>query len=140
MVTQTGRPAFFRAGGQQAILSRTSGITGPGVQLVPFGTELEVLPIVYGNGQIWLEINPRITAVNQGLGHHGRRTRTAPASPSSRCAPRCMLESGQTFAIGGLIQNSVQCDGVEGAGPRRPAVRRDRVQPGRHEQTRRASW
>ena len=42
VVTQTGRPAFFRAGGQQAIISRTSGITGPGVQLVPFGTELEV--------------------------------------------------------------------------------------------------
>ena len=27
-----------------------------------------------------------------------------------------MLESGQTFAIGGLIQNSVQAHGHEGAG------------------------
>ena len=35
VVTQTGRPAFFRSGGQQAILSQTAGITGPGVQLVP---------------------------------------------------------------------------------------------------------
>ena len=76
VVTQTGRPAFFRAGGQQAILSPTSGITGPGVQLVPFGTELEVLPIVYGNGQIWLEINPRITAVSAPSGSR-LETRTA---------------------------------------------------------------
>jgi len=67
VVTQTGRPAFFRSGGQQPVISQTSGITGPGSQLIPFGTELEVLPIVYGNGQIWLEINPRITTPNQGL-------------------------------------------------------------------------
>jgi pilus assembly protein CpaC len=107
VVTQTGRIAQFRAGGQQAILSPASGINGPGVQLQPFGTELDVLPIVYGNGQIWLEINPRVTAVNQGLGI----TTVFGSSPgfteqSARCA--VMLESGQTFAIGGLIQNSVQ--------------------------------
>jgi pilus assembly protein CpaC len=107
VVTQTGRIANFRAGGQQAILSPASGINGPGVVLQPFGTELDVLPIVYGNGQIWLEINPRVTAVSQGLGI----TTVFGATPgfteqSARCA--VMLESGQTFAIGGLIQNSVQ--------------------------------
>ena len=107
VVTQTGRPAFFRAGGQQAILSGTSGITGPGVQLVPFGTELEVVPIVYGNGQIWLDINPRVTAVSQGLGI----TVNGAASPGfteQSVRSTVLLESGQTFAIGGLIQNSVQ--------------------------------
>jgi pilus assembly protein CpaC len=107
VLTQTGRPAQFRSGGQQAILSPSSGINGPGVVLMPFGTELEVLPIVYGNGNIWLEISPRITAVNQALGI----TTVFGNSPgfseqSARCA--VMLQSGQTFAIGGLIQNSVQ--------------------------------
>jgi pilus assembly protein CpaC len=63
-----GGRRFFRAGGQQAILSATSGITGRACSWVPFGTELEVLPIVYGNGQIWLDISPRVTAVSQGLG------------------------------------------------------------------------
>lgn len=107
VVTQTGRPAFFRAGGQQAILSATSGITGPGVQLVPFGTELEVLPIVYGNGQIWLEINPRITAVSQGLGITVGGA-TSPGFTEQQVRAAVMLESGQTYAIGGLIQNTVQ--------------------------------
>ena len=107
IVTQTGRPALFRSGGQQAILGPSSGINGPGVVLVPFGTEVEVLPIVYGNGQIWLEINPRITAVNQALGI----TTVFGSTPgfteqTARCA--VMLESGQTFAIGGLIQNTIQ--------------------------------
>jgi len=107
VVTQTGRPAFFRSGGQQAILSATSGITGPGVQLVPFGTELEVLPIVYGNGQIWLEINPRVTAVNAALGITVNGANSPGFTEQQvRCA--VMLESGQTFAIGGLIQNTVQ--------------------------------
>ncbi len=107
VVTQTGRPAFFRAGGQQAILSTSSGITGPGVQLVPFGTELEVLPIVYGNGMIWLEINPRITAVSAALGITVGGA-TSPGFTEQQVRAAVMLESGQTYAIGGLIQNSVQ--------------------------------
>ncbi|MCE9566569.1 MAG: pilus assembly protein N-terminal domain-containing protein [Planctomycetes bacterium] len=107
VVTQTGRPAFFRAGGQQAIISGTSGITGPGVQLVPFGTELEVLPIVYGNGMIWLELNPRISAVSQALGISIGAT-VSPGFTEQQVRAAVMLESGQTFAIGGLIQNSIQ--------------------------------
>ncbi|MBA4188954.1 MAG: hypothetical protein C0467_13235 [Planctomycetaceae bacterium] len=107
VVTQTGRPAFFRAGGQQATISGTSGITGPGVQLVPFGTELEVLPIVYGNGMIWLEINPRISSVSQALGISIGAT-VSPGFTEQQVRSAVMLESGQTFAIGGLIQNSVQ--------------------------------
>src|SRR5688572_29212825 len=109
VVTQTGRPAFFRAGGQQAILSGTSGITGPGVQLVPFGTELEVVPIVYGNGMIWLEINPRVSAVSQALGISVGGS-LSPGFTEQQVRAAVMLESGQTYAIGGLIQNSVQAN------------------------------
>jgi pilus assembly protein CpaC len=106
VVTQTGRPAFFRSGGQQPVVSQTSGITGPGALLVPFGTELEVLPIVYANGQIWLEINPRVTAVNRGLAIDIGGA-TTPGFDEQTVRTAVMLESGQTFAIGGLIQNSV---------------------------------
>jgi pilus assembly protein CpaC len=106
VVTQSGRAAFFRVGGQQAIIGPSSGITGPGVQLVPFGTELEVVPIVYANGTIWLEINPRITAVNQGLGITIGGT-LSPGFDEQQVRTAVMLESGQTYAIGGLIQNRV---------------------------------
>ncbi|MDY3554971.1 hypothetical protein R5W24_004103 [Gemmata sp. JC717] len=106
VVTQTGRPAFFRAGGQQAIISGSSGITGPGVTLQPFGTELTVVPIVYGNGLIWLDINPRITAVSQGLGITINGS-SSPGFTEQSVQSTVLLESGQTFAIGGLIQNSV---------------------------------
>jgi pilus assembly protein CpaC len=106
VVTQSGRPASFLAGGRQAIISGTSGITGPGVELVPFGTELEVLPIVYGNGMIWLEINPRISTPNQALGLTLGGTDT-PGFTEQQVRTAVMLESGQTYAIGGLIQNSI---------------------------------
>jgi pilus assembly protein CpaC len=109
VTTQSGRPAFFRAGGQQAIISGTAGITGPGVQLVPFGTELEVVPIVYGNGMIWLEINPRISAVNQGLGIVIGGA-NSPGFTEQQVRTAVMLESGQTYAIGGLIETSVSAN------------------------------
>lgn len=106
VVTQSGRPAFFRAGGQQAILSGTSGITGPGVQLVPFGTQLEVVPIVYGNGQIFLDISPTVTAVNQGLGITVGGA-LSPGFTEQTVRSTVLLEDGQTFALGGLIQTTV---------------------------------
>lgn len=107
VVTQSGRPANVLAGGQQAILSPSSGITGPGVTLQQIGTNLEVLPIVYGNGQIWLDVNPSVRTVNQGLGITTVFGPT-PGFTENSARSSVLLESGQTFAIGGLIQNSVQ--------------------------------
>ncbi len=107
VVTQTGRPAYFLAGGRQAVLSPSSGINGPGVTYEPIGTSLEVLPIVYGNNQIWLEINPLVRAVNNGLGINSSFG-FSPGFTEQQARVAVMLESGQTFAIGGLIQNSVQ--------------------------------
>src|SRR5690349_21288478 len=52
VVTRSGRPAFFRTGGPEAILGGTSGVTGPGVQLNPASVELEVLPVACANGKV----------------------------------------------------------------------------------------
>jgi pilus assembly protein CpaC len=70
------------------------------------GTELEVLPIVRGDGKIYLEVNPRITTVNAGrgittgfgfsTGFNEQQTRTS-----------VTLEPGQTFAIAGLLETAV---------------------------------
>jgi pilus assembly protein CpaC len=107
VVTQTGRPAFFLAGGRQAVLGPAAGINGPGVVFEQVGTQLSVLPIVYGNGMIWLDINPQVRSVNQGLGIT-TVFGTTPGFTEQQAQCSVMLESGQTFAIGGLIQNSVQ--------------------------------
>ena len=105
LVTQSGRPARFLSGGQQATLGAASGINGPGVVYQDIGTELEFLPIVYGNGKIYLEVAPRVRSVNQGLGivtSFG----AVPGFDDQQVRTSVVLEAGQTFAIGGLIQTS----------------------------------
>jgi pilus assembly protein CpaC len=107
LVTQSGRPARFLSGGQQATLSASAGITGPGVTYQDIGTELEFLPIVYGNGKIYLEVAPRLRSVNQALGITFSGT-SVPGFDDQQVKTSVVLESGQTFAIGGLIQTTMQ--------------------------------
>jgi pilus assembly protein CpaC len=106
LVTQSGRAANILAGGRQAILSNQSGITGPGVQLEPVGTEVDVLPIVMGNGKIYLEVFPRVRAVNAGRGITVGGA-LSPGFDEQSARATVMLESGQTFAIGGLIESTI---------------------------------
>jgi pilus assembly protein CpaC len=107
LVTQSGRPAYFNSGGQQATLSASSGINGPGVTYRTVGTSLEFLPIVYGNGKIYLEVHPTFTGVNQGLGIT-TSFGSVPGFDTQEVRTSIVLEAGQTFAIGGLIQTQVQ--------------------------------
>lgn len=107
LVTQSGRPARFLSGGRQATLSAASGINGPGVTYEDVGTELEFLPIVYGNGKIYLEVAPRVRGVNQGLGT-ATSFGTVVGFDEQSIRTSIVLESGQTFAIGGLIQTNLQ--------------------------------
>ncbi len=107
VVTQSGRPANFQVGGQQATLSAASGINGPGVAYQSIGTQLDFLPLVYGNGKIYLEVSPTIRTVNTALGIT-TSFGTVPGFDVQTIHTSVVLESGQTFAIGGLIQNSLQ--------------------------------
>src|SRR5262245_12345877 len=68
VVAMSGRPASFLSGGQQAVQSASGGLGGPGVEFRDVGTELQFLPIVLGNGRIYLEVSPRFRAVNAGRG------------------------------------------------------------------------
>jgi len=107
LVTLSGRPARFLAGGRQAVLGPASGINGPGVVYEDVGTELEFLPLVYGNGKIYLEVAPRVRNVNDALGittSFGR----VPGFDEQSVRTSLIMEDGQTYAIGGLIQSQLQ--------------------------------
>ena len=109
LVTQSGRPARFLSGGRQATIGPSTGISGGGVVYEEIGTELEFLPIVYGNGKIYLEVAPRIRGVNNGLGLAASSALPAvPGFDEQSVRTSIVLESGQTFAIGGLIQTNLQ--------------------------------
>jgi pilus assembly protein CpaC len=107
LVAMSGRPARFLSGGQQAVLSAQGSIGGPGVDFRDTGTELEFLPIVLGNGRIYLEVSPRVRNVNQTLGIN-TSFGFVPGFDEQSVRTAIEMEPGQTFAIGGLIQTTVQ--------------------------------
>jgi pilus assembly protein CpaC len=105
VVTMSGRPASMLAGGEQAI-PVPAGLGQVGVQFEEFGTRLNFLPIVLGNGRIHLEVEPEVSALDPASGTTIQGT-VVPGRLVNRVNTTVELEDGQTFVIGGLIQHSV---------------------------------
>jgi pilus assembly protein CpaC len=99
LVTSDGRPASFNVGGQVPIpMQQALGVTT--VTYRQFGTQIEFVPIVLGNGRIRLEVRPDITEIDPSLrdnvtGVPGFRQRMADTGVE--------MQAGQTLAIAGLV-------------------------------------
>ena len=106
LTTLSGRPASFLVGGEQAI-PVPAGLGQIGVQFEEFGTRLNFIPIVLGNGRIHLEVEPEVSNLDSAAGVSINGT-TVPGRATNRVNTTIELESGQTFVIGGLIQHQVQ--------------------------------
>src|SRR6266545_1634142 len=119
LITLSGQPAEFISGGEQAVPTLASGSDGggavAGVEFRPFGTTVRFLPIVLGNGKIYLEVEPQFTfpapsnlfsAPIPGTNSvvFGRTTQ--------RVRTSVVMEDGQTFAIGGMVFHSVNGNAV----------------------------
>jgi pilus assembly protein CpaC len=104
LVTLSGRPASFLDGGEQAV-PIPAGLGQVGVQFEEFGTRLNFLPIVLGNGKIHLEVEPEVSNLDNAAGTNIQGT-VVPGRVTQRVHTTVELESGQTFLIGGLIQHT----------------------------------
>lgn len=99
LVTLDGRPANFNVGGQVPIpMQQALGVTT--VTYRQFGTQIDFVPIILGNGMIRLEVRPDITEIDPSLrdsvtGVPGFRQRTADTAVE--------MKAGQTLAIAGLV-------------------------------------
>ena len=106
LVTISGRPARFVVGGEIPIaVSGGLGVTT--VEFREFGTIIDFVPIVKGNGRIHLEVRPHITEIDPSLrdpvtGTPGFRTRSVDTAVE--------MMSGQTLALAGLIQTRVESE------------------------------
>lgn len=107
VTTLSGRPAYFVDGGQTPVVSSSSA--GSNVTYKNFGTTVNVLPIVLGNGKIHLEVQPEISTVNNALGVTvaGISPVAAPGFDLRGARVAVQMEDGQTLVIGGLIQNRI---------------------------------
>src|SRR5579875_561760 len=107
LVTLSGRPASFLVGGLQAV-PQTGQFGGTGVSFQQFGTMLSFLPIVLGNGKIYLEVSPSVSSLDQANGLTNFNGTNVPGRNINYVTTTVELEPGQTFVIGGLIQHQVQ--------------------------------
>lgn len=108
IVTLSGRPAQITSGGQTPILT-SGGVGAPSVSYKDFGTVVFFLPVVMGNGKIHLEVAAELSAINQaaGITVAGTVPTAVPGFQVRRIQDAVQMEDGQTLAIGGLIQNTV---------------------------------
>lgn len=103
LTAYSGRPASFNSGGEFPIIVPQS-LGTVSVQYKKFGTEIEFVPIVLGNGAIRLEVKPRVSEIDdtrsvviQGINVPGLRVREANTGVEMR--------AGQTLALAGLVFN-----------------------------------
>ena len=63
LVAVSGRPAFFNSGGEFPILVPQS-LGTVSIEYKKFGTQIDFVPIVLGNGNLRLEVRPRISEID----------------------------------------------------------------------------
>jgi pilus assembly protein CpaC len=105
LTTLSGQPASFLSGGEQAI-PVPAGLGQVGVQFEEFGTRLNFLPVVMGNGKIHLEIEPERSDLNPAFGTSINGT-VVPGRTTQRVHASVEMEDGQTLVLGGLIEHTV---------------------------------
>ena len=103
LVTVSGRPAAFNAGGE-IFFQINNGISGSTVESEDFGTQIDFLPIVMGNGRIRLEVRPKISEIDNSvpLGNELFRTKVSYVDTGVE------MQAGQTLALAGLKQTRVR--------------------------------
>ena len=102
-----GKTASFLAGGEFPYPTLQGGGGGLGavtIQFREFGVRINFTPVITPRGTIRLQVAPEVSSLDfaNGLNFQGF---TIPALATRRVTTEIELESGQSFAIGGLLDN-----------------------------------
>lgn len=112
VVATHGRPARFSVGGEVP-LSVPSGFGAFTIEYKEFGTSVDFLPFVVGPGRIRLEVRPEVSEPDSSRGIVSNGV-VLPAFTIRYVETAVEMQSGQTFAIAGLLQsrNETQTDKI----------------------------
>jgi pilus assembly protein CpaC len=107
LVAQSGKEASFLAGGEVPIpvAQGTGSNVAISIQFKEFGIRLNFLPTIVGD-HIQLHVRPEVSSLDFGNAVVLQGFRI-PALSSRRAETDVELQSGQTFAIAGLLNNTV---------------------------------
>ena len=108
LIATNGKEASFLAGGEFPIPVVQNGANGNAVTIIfkEFGVRLNFTPTVLGGDLINLKVKPEVSALdfNNAIVIEGFRV---PALTTRRTETEVELRDGQTFAIAGLMNNTV---------------------------------
>lgn len=120
LLTASGRPASFLAGGEFPFPTLQGGAAGVGqitIQFKEFGVRINFLPTITPRGTINLEVRPEVSSLDysNGLTFNGF---TIPGLSTRRVQTEVELQSGQSFIIAGLLDNQIteQLNKIPGIG------------------------
>jgi pilus assembly protein CpaC len=107
MLAENGKQASFLAGGEfpfPSVSSSTGGTPVVSIQFREFGVRLAFIPTITPRGTIHLEVAPEVSALDftNGLSVSGFNV---PALTTRKLNTQVELDDGQSFAIGGLLDN-----------------------------------
>ena len=106
LVTVSGRPASFNSGGEIPVIVPQSLGTSS-IEYKKFGTQVDFVPIVLGNGSIRLEVRPRVSELDpsRGISINGV---TVPGFKERYVDTGVEMKPGQTLALAGLVQTRTE--------------------------------
>ena len=106
LVTVSGRPAYFLAGGSVPY-PIPSGLGTTSVAFKDFGTQVDFVPIVLGNGNVRLEVRPQVSALDYSIELNINGS-LVPGFTVRTVDTGVELKVGQTLALAGLIQSRIE--------------------------------
>ncbi len=104
----SGHPARFLAGGEIPI-PIAQGLGSTAIEFKQFGVSLEFLPTVLSGDRIAIDVKPEVSELST-VGSVTLSGTQIPALNVRRAETTVELGSGQSFAIGGLVQNNTSTD------------------------------
>jgi pilus assembly protein CpaC len=106
----TGEPASFLAGGEYPIpVPQPGGQNQITIEYKKYGVSLDFVATVLEGGRISLNVRPEVSQLS-AAGAITLNGINVPALTTRRAETTVELGSGQSFAIGGLLQNTVNQD------------------------------
>ncbi len=106
MVTISGRPASFNSGGEFPIIVPQS-LGTVSIEYRQYGTRVDFVPIVLGNGNLRLEVRPQVSEIDPSRSVV-INDMSVPALRTRWVDTAVEMKAGQTLALAGLIQQRVE--------------------------------
>ena len=102
LVAKDGRPAEFLSGGEIPF-QIASGLGNNSIEFRPFGTKLDILPIVLGRGLLTLEVRAEVSEVDASIS-----TDDTPGFRVRRVNTSVDMRVGHTLALAGDYREEVE--------------------------------